>query len=62
MARSSLMPNLNGALRETVQQTNLRAMGIRINLPFPGVAIPSDRGPVQLFRPARHADAERLPI
>ncbi|MGH9632823.1 MAG: TolC family protein, partial [Bryobacteraceae bacterium] len=38
-ARSQLLPNLNGSLRETVQQTNLRALGVRI--PFaPGVVGP----------------------
>lgn len=30
VARSALLPSINGALRETVQQTNLRAMGLRI--------------------------------
>ena len=36
VSRSALMPNLNGALREAVQQTNLAAEGIRINLPIRG--------------------------
>ncbi|MDQ2898476.1 MAG: TolC family protein [Acidobacteriota bacterium] len=49
VARSSLLPNLNGALRETVQQTNLRAMGIRVQLPFPGVAFPTIVGPFNYF-------------
>jgi outer membrane protein TolC len=49
VARSALMPNVNGALRETVQQTNLSALGVRINLPFPGVAIPSVVGPFNYF-------------
>src|SRR5262249_36953129 len=29
-SRSSLMPNLNSSLSETIQQTNLRAQGVRI--------------------------------
>ena len=45
VARSSLMPNLNGALRESVQQTNLKALGVRFQSPFPGFAIPSIVGP-----------------
>ncbi len=47
--RSALMPNLNGNLSETVQQTNLRAAGVRIASPFPGVAIPSIVGPFNYF-------------
>ncbi|MGI8746203.1 MAG: TolC family protein [Bryobacteraceae bacterium] len=49
VARSSLLPNLNGALRESVQQTNLKALGVRIQLPFPGVSIPSIVGPFNYF-------------
>lgn len=49
VARSSLLPNLNGSLREAVQQTNLRAMGVRFNSPFPGVSIPSIVGPFNYF-------------
>src|SRR5437016_8731916 len=30
VARSALLPSLNGALRENVQQVNLRALGVRI--------------------------------
>ena len=33
VARSSLLPNLNGYLRESVQQTNLAAFGLRIQRP-----------------------------
>lgn len=43
IARSALLPNLNGAVRETVQQTNLRAFGLR----FPGV--PGVVGPFNYF-------------
>jgi outer membrane protein TolC len=49
VARSALLPNLNGSLSETVQQTNLRALGIRISSPLPGFAIPSIVGPFNYF-------------
>jgi outer membrane protein TolC len=49
VARSSLMPNLNGALRESVQQTNLKALGVRIQVPFPGFSIPTIAGPFNYF-------------
>jgi outer membrane protein TolC len=47
VARSSLLPNLNGSLREVVQQTNLRAMGIRVSAP--GFSLPSVVGPFNYF-------------
>ncbi len=47
--RSALMPNVNGTLGETVQQTNLRAQGFRISLPIPGVAFPTVVGPFNYF-------------
>ncbi|HEV2522695.1 MAG TPA: TolC family protein [Candidatus Acidoferrales bacterium] len=43
VARSSLLPNLNGTVTENVQTTNLRAEGFRFS--FPGFAIPSIIGP-----------------
>jgi outer membrane protein TolC len=49
VSRSALLPNLNGSLTETVQQTNLRAFGIRLNSPVPGVSIPSVVGPFNYF-------------
>ena len=49
VARSSLLPNLNGALRESVQQTNLVALGLRFNIPIPGVSIPTIVGPFNYF-------------
>jgi outer membrane protein TolC len=49
IARSSLLPNLNASLRETVQQTNLRALGVRFNTPFPGLSIPTIVGPFNYF-------------
>src|SRR5580658_150742 len=41
VARSSLMPNVNGSLSESVQQTDLKADGLRFSSPFPGFGIPS---------------------
>ncbi|HSU30467.1 MAG TPA: TolC family protein [Bryobacteraceae bacterium] len=49
VVRSALLPNLNSSLTETVQQTNLRALGVRINSPFPGFSIPSVVGPFNYF-------------
>ena len=49
VARSVLLPNLNAGLRETVQQSNLRAMGFRVSLPIPGAAFPSIVGPFNYF-------------
>jgi outer membrane protein TolC len=49
VVRSSLMPNVTGSLAETVQQTNLRAQGIRISAPFPGFAFPGIVGPFNYF-------------
>jgi outer membrane protein TolC len=49
VARSALLPQVNGALRETVEQENLKALGIRINIPIPGVKFPSIVGPFNYF-------------
>lgn len=49
IARSALLPNLNASLSETVQQTNLQALGLRLGLPVPGVAIPTVVGPFNFF-------------
>ena len=49
VSRSALMPNLNGALREAVQQTNLRAEGLRINLPVQRLHLPTIVGPFNYF-------------
>ena len=48
-ARSALLPNINGSLSETVEQTDLAAFGLRITLPFPGVSIPTVAGPYNYF-------------
>jgi outer membrane protein TolC len=49
VVRSALMPNVNGSLSETVEQLNLRAQGLRISSPFPGIGIPSTVGPFNFF-------------
>lgn len=49
IARSALLPNLNGNLSETVEQLNLQASGLRFSSPFPGFAIPSIVGPFNYF-------------
>jgi outer membrane protein TolC len=49
VVRSNLMPNVNGTLSESVQQINLRAQGLRISSPFPGIGIPSTVGPFNYF-------------
>jgi outer membrane protein TolC len=45
VARSALLPNLNGNLSETVQQTNLRALGVHFRSPIPGFSFPTIVGP-----------------
>jgi outer membrane protein TolC len=49
VARSALLPNLNGDLSEVVEQVNLRALGVRFQSPVPGLAIPSVVGPFNYF-------------
>ena len=49
VVRSTLLPNLNGTLAETVEQLNLRANGVRISSPVPGFGIPSIVGPFNFF-------------
>ena len=49
IARSALLPNINANLSETVQQTNLRALGLRFESPVPGFSIPSIVGPFNFF-------------
>jgi outer membrane protein TolC len=43
VARSSLLPNVNGTINENVQTTDLRAEGFRFS--FPGFSIPNVIGP-----------------
>lgn len=49
VTRSALLPNLNSSLTETVEQTNLRALGIRFHSPIPGFNLPSVVGPFNYF-------------
>jgi outer membrane protein TolC len=48
-ARSALLPNINGSLSETVEQTDLTALGLRISAPVPGFRIPNIVGPFNYF-------------
>jgi len=45
IARSALLPNINGYLAENLQQTNLAAEGLRIHIPIPGFNFPTIVGP-----------------
>lgn len=49
VARSALLPNISAALRETVEQENLRALGLRVSIPFPGFNFPTIVGPFNYF-------------
>lgn len=49
IARSVLLPNLNANLSETVQQTNLQALGLRLNFPIQGFSPPTIVGPFSFF-------------
>jgi outer membrane protein TolC len=49
VARSALLPNINASLSETVQQTNLQALGVRLNVPIPGFSPPTIVGPFNYF-------------
>jgi len=49
IARSALLPNINASLSETVQQTNLQALGVRLNVPIPGFSPPTIVGPFNFF-------------
>src|SRR5262249_24080655 len=39
--KSYLLPNISGSVTEAVQETNLRAQGLRINVPVPGFTFPT---------------------
>lgn len=49
IARSALLPNLSASLSETVQQTNLQALGVRFDVPIPGFSAPTIVGPFNYF-------------
>src|SRR5579875_521050 len=49
VARSALLPNLNGSLNETVEQVDLQALGLRFTTPFRGFLIPTIVGPFNYF-------------
>jgi len=47
VARSALLPNINGSLNETVQQSDLAALGVRVSVP--GFHFPTIVGPFNYF-------------
>src|SRR5262245_66153891 len=47
--RSTLLPNLNCYLSETVQQVNLRAFCVRVISPIPSISTPTIVGPFNFF-------------
>ncbi len=49
VVRSALLPNVNGSLMETVQQTNLKAQGFHVIASVPGFSFPSIVGPFNYF-------------
>jgi len=49
VARSALLPNLNSSISETVQQTDLQALGVRFNFPISGFSPPTIVGPFNFF-------------
>ncbi len=48
-ARSALLPNVNGTLSETVEQEDLKALGLRFSLPIAGFTFPTIVGPFNYF-------------
>ena len=49
VARSALLPSINGNLSETVVQNDLAAMGLRVSVPVPGFHFPTIVGPFNYF-------------
>ena len=45
VTRSTLLPNITTYVTQAVQQTNLRAAGLRFNIPIQGVSFPTIVGP-----------------
>lgn len=60
-AVAQLLPDMNGRVGETVQQTNLAAEGLRINVPLPGFHFPKIVGPFNYFD-ARASLSENVSI
>jgi|CZKC01.1.fsa_nt_gi outer membrane protein TolC len=48
-ARSALLPNVNGTLGETVEQEDLKALGLRVKIPIAGFTFPTIVGPFNYF-------------
>jgi outer membrane protein TolC len=58
---AQLLPDIHGNVRETVQQINLAASGLKISAPIPGFRFPTIVGPFNYFD-ARASFAENLSI
>ena len=48
-ARSALLPDVAGSISEQSQTRNLRALGLRIQVPLPGFSFPTFVGPFDIF-------------
>ena len=48
-AVAQLLPDITGTVQESVQQINLAAQGLRINVPIPGFHFPTIVGPFNYF-------------
>jgi outer membrane protein TolC len=48
-ARGALLPNVNGTLGETVEQQDLKALGVRVRTPIAGFTFPTIVGPFNFF-------------
>lgn len=48
-SRAALLPNVDGAWSYQNFTRNLAAFGVRVSLPFPGIAIPEFVGPIDVF-------------
>lgn len=60
-ALAQLLPDVNGTVQETVQQINLAAQGLRINVPIPNFRFPAIVGPFNYFD-ARASFGETLSL
>ncbi len=54
VARSALLPNLNGTFAENYLTENLAALGVHFNIPIPGFSFPSLVGPFNYFDARAH--------
>ncbi len=60
--RSALLPNVNGTLGETVEQEDLKALGLRIKVPIAGFTFPTIVGPFNYFDLRAHLTQNLLDL